>query len=255
MHQRLNFEIFFKKRLTGEKGKCIIKKLKQKRPLLTCRGFRILRHGSEIYNLLIIGLVSVGALCSPLFFSGKISIIFMEVTIIATNNSNEQLINERIRDKQVFLIDADGEKRGVVDTAVALRMAEEKDLDLVLIAAQNPPVCRIMDYSKYRFEKAKREKEQRKNQRIVELKEVRLSPTIDMHDLEVKAKSCIKFLSSGNKVKVTIRFRGRQVTHNDLGHDVFNAFLELVRDYAQVDKAAKMEGRNLIMILMPKAQK
>ena len=231
------------------------KRVKAEAPASHLPRLYILRHGIEIYNFHIIGSVSVGVLCGPLFFSGKISIIYMEVATIATNNSNEQLINERIRDKQVFLIDADGEKRGVVDTAVALRMAEEKDLDLVLIAAQNPPVCRIMDYSKYRFEKAKREKEQRKNQKVVELKEVRLSPTIDMHDLEVKAKSCIKFLSSGNKVKVTIRFRGRQVTHNDLGHDVFNAFLELVKDYAQVDKAAKMEGRNLIMILMPKAQK
>ena len=134
-------------------------------------------------------------------------------------------------------------------------MAESKDLDLVLIAAQNPPVCRIMDYSKYRFDKMKREKEQRKNQKVVELKEIRLSPTIDVHDLEVKAKSCRKFLQNGDKVKVTIRFRGRQVTHNALGQDVFDAFLELVNDCAQVDRAAKMEGKSLIMILMPKAQK
>lgn len=177
------------------------------------------------------------------------------MSIIATNNTNEPPINGEIRDKQVLLIDDAGQKHGVVDTSVALRMAEDRDLDLVLIAAQNPPVCRIMDYSKYRFEKAKREKEQRKNQKVIELKEIRLSPTIDMHDLEVKAKSCIKFLQNGDKVKVTIRFRGRQVTHNDLGQDVFNAFLELVGEYAQIDKAAKMEGRSLIMILMPKAQK
>lgn len=178
------------------------------------------------------------------------------MSIIATNsNSNEQPINEQIREKEVFLIDEDGTKHGVVETAVALRMAEEKDLDLVLIAAQTPPVCRIMDYSKYRFEKIKREKEQRKNQKTIELKEIRLSPTIDVHDLEVKAKSCRKFLLNGDKVKVTIRFRGRQVTHNDIGHDVFGAFLELVKDHAQVDRAAKMEGKSLIMILMPKAQK
>ena len=178
-----------------------------------------------------------------------------EVSIIATNNTNESPINEEIRDKQVLLIDENGQKLGVVETAAALRMAEDKDLDLVLIAAQNPPVCRIMDYSKFRFEKAKREKEQRKNQKTIELKEIRLSPTIDMHDLEVKAKACTKFLQNGDKVKVTIRFRGRQVTHNDLGQDVFNAFLELVGDRAQIDRAAKMEGRSLIMILMPKAQK
>lgn len=177
------------------------------------------------------------------------------MSIIATNNSNEQPINEEIHDKQVFLIDEDGTKHGVVETTVALRMAESKDLDLVLIAAQNPPVCRIMDYSKYRFDKMKREKEQRKNQKVVELKEIRLSPTIDVHDLEVKAKSCRKFLQNGDKVKVTIRFRGRQVTHNALGQDVFDAFLELVNDCAQVDRAAKMEGKSLIMILMPKAQK
>ena len=180
----------------------------------------------------------------------------MEVATIATNSSNEMLINEEIRTKEVFLIGADDTKHGVVDTAVALKMAEEADLDLVMIAAnQTPPVCRITDDSKFRFEKAKREKEQRKNQKTIELKEVRLSPTIDVHDLEVKATACKKFLKNGDKVKVTIRFRGRQVTHNDLGHDVFESFLELVSDYAQVDRAAKMEGKSLIMILMPKTQK
>ena len=180
----------------------------------------------------------------------------MEVATIATNNSNELLINEEIKVNEVFLIGADDTKHGVVETAVAQRMADEADLDLVMIAAnQTPPVCRITDYSKFRFEKAKREKEQRKNQKTVELKEVRLSPTIDVHDLEVKANACKKFLKNGDKVKVTIRYRGRQVTHNDLGHDVFSAFLELVDECAQVDRAAKMEGKSLVMILMPKTQK
>ena len=133
-------------------------------------------------------------------------------------------------------------------------MAEAADLDLVKIAPTAvPPVCKIMDYGKYRFEQTKREKENRKNQKVIELKEIRLSATIDQHDMEVKAKACQKFLGNGDKVKVTIRFKGRQIKHGDIGMDVMDAFYEMVKDAASVDKPPKQEGRNMIMILVPKA--
>ena len=163
------------------------------------------------------------------------------------------MINEQIRDREVRLIDEEGEQMGVVTLQVALKVAEERGLDLVKIAPQaNPPVCKIMDYGKYRFDQSKREKEQRRNQTVVEMKEVQLSATIDTHDLEVKAKACNKFLQAGNKVKVSIRFRGRQAAHGEIGLDVMNAFLELVSDNAVVEKPAKQEGRNMYMFLAPK---
>ncbi|MGN0799939.1 MAG: translation initiation factor IF-3 [Christensenellales bacterium] len=178
-------------------------------------------------------------------------LFYTEVSTIA---SQELLINEEIRDREVRLIDENGNQQGVVTLDVALRMAEEADLDLVKIAPQAvPPVCKIMDYGKYRFEQGKREKEQKKNQKVIEIKEIRLSATIDQHDMEVKAKACIKFLSDGNKVKVSIRFKGRQAKHGDIGLDVMNAFYEMVKDSAAVDRPAKQEGRNMFMILAPKA--
>ena len=164
------------------------------------------------------------------------------------------MINEEIRDPKVRLIDTDGEKLGIVAVEVALQMAEERELDLVKVAPQaNPPVCKLMDYSKYKFEQSKREKEQKKNQKVIEMKEVRLSATIDRHDLEVKARACTKFLQNGDKVKVSIRFRGRQITHGSIGLDVMNSFYELVSDHGVIDRPAKQEGRNMFMILMPKS--
>lgn len=166
------------------------------------------------------------------------------------------MINEQIRDKEVRLIDENGEQMGVVQTVVALRIADERGLDLVKIAPTAvPPVCKIMDYGKYRFDQSKREKEQRKNQTVVEMKEVQLSATIDKHDLEVKAKACSRFLQDGNKVKVSIRFRGRQAAHGDIGLDVMNTFFELVRDIAVIERPAKQEGRNMYMFLAPKTNK
>ena len=153
------------------------------------------------------------------------------------------MINEEIRDREVRLIDEAGNQQGVVSIAVATRMAEERGLDLVKIAPQaNPPVCKLMDYGKYRFEQSKREKEQRRNQKIIELKEVRLSATIDQHDMEVKAKACQKFIGNGDKVKVSIRFRGRQATHGEIGLDVMKAFYEMVKDVAAIDRPAKQKG-------------
>lgn len=163
------------------------------------------------------------------------------------------MINEEIREKEVRLIDVTGEQLGIVATSQALDKAYEKNLDLVMIAPNSkPPVCRIMDYQKYRFDQAKKEKEAKKKQRIVEIKEVRLSPNIGDHDFEVKMKNAKKFLDEGNKVKVSIRFRGREVTHTDLGKDVLTKFAEGISETGVVDKAPKMEGRNMVMFLSPK---
>ena len=163
------------------------------------------------------------------------------------------MINEEIRVAEVRLIDVTGEQLGIVSASQALDAAYEKGLDLVMIAPNSkPPVCRIMDYQKYRFDQAKKEKEAKKKQRIVEIKEVRLSPNIGDHDFDVKLKNAKKFLEEGNKVKVSIRFRGREVTHSDLGKDVLTKFAEDISDTGVVDKAPKMEGRNMVMFLSPK---
>jgi translation initiation factor IF-3 len=147
----------------------------------------------------------------------------------------------------------DGSQLGVMSLAEAMRMAEEKDMDLVNISPKaNPPVCKIMDYGRFKFEQEKRQKEARKNQKVIVLKEMRLSSTIDRHDMEVKAKNVIKFLQGGDKVKVSIRFKGRQLSHTDQGLLVMNEFITMIQDAAVVEKAAKMEGRSMFMILSPK---
>ena len=161
-------------------------------------------------------------------------------------------INEDIRDREVRLIGSDGEQLGIVSSQEALRLAEERNLDLVKIAATaNPPVCKIMDYGKYKFEQLKKQKEAKKNQKVVELKEIWLSMTIDIGDLNVKARQAQKFLASGNKVKVSIKMRGRQNAHSSLGVDVMNRFFEIVGDVAVMEKRPLFEGRNILMILAP----
>ena len=166
------------------------------------------------------------------------------------------MINEEIRDPQVRLIGENGDQLGIVDVRDAQKMADERELDLVKIAPNStPPVCKLMDYGKYRFEMGKREKEQRKNQKIIELKETRLSATIDVRDMEIKAKQTVKFLADGDKVKVSIRFRGRQITHGEIGMDVMTRFYEMLGDSAIKEREPKMEGRSLFMILAPKAEK
>ncbi len=173
---------------------------------------------------------------------------FMEVSIISVDYK----INEQIRDKEVRLIDDKGEQQGIVPLAVAMRMADERELDLVMIAPQaKPAVCKLMDYSKYRFETQKREKEARKNQKITQVKEVRLSATIDKHDLDVKARAAQKFLKSGDKVKVAIRFRGRQMAYVAQGRVVMENFFEMIKENATIERRPLMEGRNMIMILAP----
>lgn len=163
------------------------------------------------------------------------------------------MINENIRAREVRLIDSNGEQLGIVPLKEALRIAEERNLDLVNVAPQaKPPVCRIMDYGKYRYEQSKREKEARKNQKIITIKEVRLSPTIEEHDLQTKLKSVVKFLQQGDKVKVSVRFRGRQITHTDIGRRVLERIIADVADLAVVEKKPNMEGRNMMIILAPK---
>ena len=170
--------------------------------------------------------------------------------------TKEQLINEDIREKEVRVIGADGEQLGIMATADALNKAIEADLDLVLIApTATPPVCRIMDFGKYRFEQAKREKEARKNQHVVDIKEVRLSLNIDTHDFNTKLNNAIKFIKHGDKVKVSIRFRGREMGHPEIGLETMNRFAEACAEFASVEKPAKLEGRNMLMFLAPKSNK
>ena len=154
------------------------------------------------------------------------------------------------------MIGADGAQLGIMSARDALNLAAEKNLDLVKIAPQaTPPVCKIIDYGKYRFEQAKREKEAKKNQRVVEIKEIRLSLNIDTHDFETKRNHAIRFLNDGNKVKVSIRFRGREMGHPEQGADIMKRFAESLADTANVDKPAKLEGRNMLMFLAPKPVK
>ena len=165
-------------------------------------------------------------------------------------------INEEISDGEVRLIDEDGTQLGIVPVAEALKIAIEKELDLVKIApGSNPPVCKIMDYGKYRFEQAKREKEARRNQHIVEVKEIRMSPSIGSNDFNVKLKSGQKFLKEGDRLKVTVRFRGREMAHTNIGEDLLKRFADECGEFGTVDKSPKLEGRHMSMFLTSKTIK
>ena len=171
-------------------------------------------------------------------------------------SSKELQINEQIRDKEVRVIDFDGSQLGIMPSSEALEKAYARDLDLVNIAPKaTPPVCKIIDYGKYRFEQAKREKEAKKNQHIVEIKEIRLSLNIDTHDFNTKLGHAKRFLSEGNKVKVSIRFRGREMGHPEHGTAIMQKFAEACAEAANVERAAKLEGRNMFMFLAPKPTK
>lgn len=168
-------------------------------------------------------------------------------------SKKELLINESIREKEIRVIDADGSQLGVISTRDALQKALDGDMDLVMISPNaEPPVCKIMDYGKYRFEQAKREKDAKKKQKVVEIKEIRMGLNIDTHDLETKVGQTVKFLKQGNKVKVAVRFRGREMAHRDLGFSLIAKFQELCAEYGTADKPAKMEGRSLVVILNAK---
>lgn len=163
------------------------------------------------------------------------------------------MINEQIRDKEVRLIGTDGEQLGIMSAKEAMKLAMEADLDLVKIApGAQPPVCKIIDYGKYRYELARREKEAKKKQRTIEIKEVRLSPNIDENDLNTKASAARKFITKGNKVKVTLRFRGREMSHVAHSRHILDDFAAKLADVAVVDKPSKMEGRSLVMFLTEK---
>ena len=165
-------------------------------------------------------------------------------------------LNEDIRDKEVRLIGSEGEQLGSMSSAEALRIADEQGLDLVKISPQaNPPVCKLMNYGKFRFEQSKREKEARKNQHVVEVKEIRMSPGIDVGDFNTKLKNAQKFIADGNRVKVSVRFRGREMAHTDIGKALLDKFAEQCAETATLDKGAKLEGRMMSIFLSPKTGK
>ena len=168
----------------------------------------------------------------------------------------EHELNEEIRDKEIRLIGDDGEQMGIMSPAEALHIAEEKGLDLVKMSPQAvPPVCKLMDYGKFRFEQGKREKEAKKNQHVVEIKEIRMSPGIDVGDFNTKLKNAQKFLADGNRVKVSVRFRGREMAHTDIGKDLLVRFAEQCAEVATLDKEPQLEGRSMSIFLSPKTGK
>ena len=183
--------------------------------------------------------------CNPLFiFSGGEFLI-----------SKDWRVNEDIRVKEVRLVSEDGEQLGIVPIREALAMAEEKSVDLVEVApSAKPPVCRLMNYGRFKFEQSKREKESRKKQKIISIKEVKMRPNIEEHDFQVKAKNARKFLTAGDKLKFTIMFRGRQITHPELGEKLCIQLAKELSDISAVEKSPKVEGRNMVMILVPKIE-
>ena len=165
-------------------------------------------------------------------------------------------LNEDIRDSEIRLIGSTGEQLGIMSAAQAQRIADEQGLDLVKISPQaTPPVCKLMDYGKFRFEQGKREKEAKKNQHVVEIKEIRMSPGIDVGDFNTKLKNAQKFLADGNRVKVSVRFRGREMAHTDIGKDLLVRFAEQCAEVATLDKEPKLEGRSMSIFLCPKTGK
>lgn len=170
--------------------------------------------------------------------------------------SNELMINEQIRDKEIRLIGSEGEQLGIMSSRDALRLAEEAGLDLVKIAPNaKPPVCKIVDYGKYRYEQLRKEKEAKKKQKVIEVKEIRLSPNIDTNDLNTKMNAANKFLTKGDKVKVTLRFRGREMAHMNNSKHILDDFAANLASIANIEKAPKVEGRSMTMFLAPKSKK
>jgi translation initiation factor IF-3 len=174
---------------------------------------------------------------------------------VNNNNKNGQRINEMIRVREVRLIDDEGNQKGIVPTIEALKLAKEKDLDLVEVSPNaNPPVCKILDYGKYRFEQEKKLRDAKKNQKVLKLKEIRMQPKIGSGDLDTKAKHVQEFLNEGDKVKVTIRFRGRELAHTDLGYDVLQEVLKRLTSAYVVEKAPAMDGKTMSMTISAKAK-
>lgn len=192
----------------------------------------------------------------PQFFNECVPLYGYGGKTIATKDNKQTQINDEIRAEEVRVLSEDGEQLGIMSLEAALALAEEEELDLVNISPNaNPPVCKILDYGKYRYEQQKKEKNAKKNQAVTEIKEIRLSLSIEDHDLQVKAKSASKFLKEGNKLKVSIRFRGREMAYSQIAFDVMKKFAELISDCGVVEKEAKMEGRRMFMFLGPKRDK
>lgn len=186
----------------------------------------------------------------------KNQIYFMEVLPIAASKEKDTLVNDDIDFPQIRVIGSDGEQLGIMSSQAALQLAYDKGLDLVAMSAQaNPPVCKIMDFGKYRFEREKREKEAKKKQQTVELKEIQLSPRIDTHDFETKAKQAVKFLTAGNKVRVVMKFKGREMSHMAIGREIISRFEEFCSEVGTVDKKPTVDGRMMSMVISPTAQK
>lgn len=178
------------------------------------------------------------------------------VSEVLSISSKELSINEAIKFKEVRVISTDGTQLGILPIKDALNAAADRDMDLVCLSPNTvPPVCKIMDYSKYRFEQAKHEREAKKNQKVVDIKEIRLGLSIDTHDFETKGNHAIRFLKNGDKVKVSIRFRGRELGHPEIGMDTMKRFADYCQEYSVVEKPAKMDGRNMLMFLSPKPSK
>ena len=170
--------------------------------------------------------------------------------------AKDMMVNDGIRARELRLIDQDGEQLGVKSKAEALKIAEQANLDVVLVAPNaKPPVARIMDYGKFRFEQQKKEREARKKQKVINVKEVRLSPTIDLNDFNTKLRNARKFLEKGDKVKASIRFKGRAITHKEIGQKVLDRLAEETKDIASVEQQAKMDGRSMFLVLAPKTEK
>ena len=186
-------------------------------------------------------------------FGIRFFVVYLEVLTIA---KFDHQLNEEIRDKEIRLIGADGAQLGIMSAEEANNMAEEQGLDLVKISPNAvPPVCKIMDYSKFCFDQKKKEKEAKKNQKVVEIKEIRMSPSIDTNDFNTKVKAALKFLADGNRVKVSVRFRGREMAHTNLGEKLLMDFAEATAEIANMEKNPKLEGRFMAMFLTPKNTK
>ena len=207
--------------------------------------------GKEVHTVLPGGVPGVCAGAVGIRFC----CILLEVFSIAKVTQVTHQLNEEIQDKELRVIGADGAQLGIMSSEAALDLAAEQDLDLVKISpTANPPVCKIMDYGKFRFDQMKKDKENRKNQRVVEIKEIRMSPGIDTNDLNTKMKSACKFLKEGNRVKVSVRFRGREMAHTNIGEQLLVQFAEGCTEVANVEKNPKLEGRFMFMFLTPKVE-
>ena len=194
-------------------------------------------------------------LCRVVAEPSRLRVLCFQGGVCAISKQGHQ-INEEIRDKEVRLVSAEGEQLGIMSSDEALAKAEEAGMDLVKISPNaDPPVCKLMDYGKYKFEQTKREKEAKKNQRVVEIKEVRMSPSIDVNDFNVKLRNAQKFLADGDRVKVTVRFRGREMAHTEIGRDLLLKFAEQCAEVASMDKEPKLDGRHMSIFLASKAVK